>query len=147
MRLGDSDSYVDIDVHGTVARNMPGSGDLRLRVTVNGASFRAVQKNVWVRANSVERFVSELYAMVRGERDDATLGVNNRGELSLRLSRPMSTHVLVEGKLKRIGPGSPATISAWIGFAVYVQADTLGEFAETVAEGWLAPAQASSAHH
>lgn len=147
MRLGDSDSYVDIDVHGTVARNMPRSGDLRLRVTVNGASFRAIQKNVWVRANSVDRFVNELYAMARGEREDASLGGNNSRELTLRFTRPMPTHVLVEGKLKRIGPGSPATISAWIGFAVYVQAASLDTMAQTIAEAWLAPEQASNAQH
>lgn len=147
MRLGDSESYVDIDVHGTVARNMPRSGDLRLRVTVNGASFRAVQKNVWLSNNSVERFINELYAMARGEREDASLGGNGSRELSLRFTRPMSTHVMVEGKLKRIGPGSPATISAWIGFAVYVDAASLDGMAQTIAESWLAPAQASGAQH
>jgi hypothetical protein len=146
MRLGDSDSYVDIEVYGTVARNMPRSGDLRLKVTVNGAGYRAVQKDVWIRGNSVERFVNDLYAMARGERADAALG-GTRSELSLRFSRPMQTHVLVEGKLKRIGPGSPATISAWIAFSVYVEAASLDGLAETIAESWLAPAQASSAHH
>ncbi len=147
MRLGDSDSYIDIEVHGTVARNMPRSGDLRLRVTVNSTGFKATQKDVWVRGNSVEHFIAELYEMARGERDDATLGGGNRSELTLRFSRPMPTHVMVEGKLRRIGPGSPATISAWIGFAVYMPAEALAQLAESLAEDWLAPAQPGSAHH
>ena len=113
MRLGNADAYIDIDVHEPVAANMPGAGDLRLRVTVYGAGFTGDQQDVWVRGNAAERFINELYAMARGERDDVTLGSpSSNKELTLKVSRPMPSHVFLEGKLRRTGPGSRATISA-----------------------------------
>ncbi|HZP94520.1 MAG TPA: hypothetical protein VFB20_16795 [Burkholderiales bacterium] len=146
MRLGDTDSYVDIESRGTVAANMPRAGDLRLRVTVHGAGFHGVQDEVWVRQGAVERFIAEVYAMARGEREEAALGGASAREITLRFTRPMRTHVLLEGKVKRVGPGSPATISAWIAFAVYVPADALAELADTLSEAWISSPPSKHAH-
>lgn len=146
MRLGDHDSFVDIEVLETVAANMPRAGDIHLKVTVHGAGFRGVHDDVWVRHSSAQRFIEDLYEMARGDREDAALSAVANRELALRFSRPMRTHVLVEGKLKRVGPGSPATISAWVAFAVYVHRSSLKTLADTLSESWLAPAQSAGAH-
>lgn len=146
MRLGDTDSYVDIELRGTVAANMPRAGDLRLRVTIHGAGFHGVQDEVWIRQGAAERFIADVHSMARGEREEAALGGGSAREITLRFTRPMRTHVLLEGKVKRVGPGSPATISAWIAFAVYVPADALAQLADTLSEAWIGSPSAKHAH-
>ena len=148
MRLGNAESYLDIEVHEPVAADMPGAGDLRLRVTVHGAGFTGDQQDVWVRGSAAERFIEDLYAMARGERDDATLG-NPRSdkELALRVSRPMRSHVVLEGKLRRTGPGSPATISSSVVFSIYLEATKLDSLAEMFADAWIAPEDEAARKH
>ena len=148
MRLGNADSYIDIEVRDPVAANMPGAGDLRLRVTVHGAGFTGDQQNVWVRGNAAERFINDLYAMARGERDDVTLGSpSSNKELSLKVSRPMQSHVVLEGKLRRSGPGSPATVSSSVVFSIYVDVKNLQNLADTFADAWLAPEEEAGRKH
>lgn len=148
MRLGNAESYLDIEVHEPVAADMPGAGDLRLRVTVHGAGFTGDQQDVWVRGSAAERFIEDLYAMARGERDDATLG-NPRSdkELALRVSRPMPSHVVLEGKLRRTGPGSPATISSSVVFSIYLEVTKLENLAEMFADAWIAPVDETARKH
>jgi len=148
MRLGNAESYLDIEVHEPVAADMPGAGDLRLRVTVHGAGFTGDQQDVWVRGSAAERFIEDLYAMARGERDDATLG-NPRSdkELALRVSRPMPSHVVLEGKLRRTGPGSPATISSSVVFSIYLEVTKLDNLAEMFADAWIAPVDETARKH
>jgi hypothetical protein len=147
MRLGDSETYIDIDAHEPVAANMPAAGDVRLHVTVHGAGFHGDQHDVWVRRNSAERFIGDLYAMARGERDDAMLRSPSNKELTLKFSKPMPKHALIEGELKRTGPGSPATISSSVVFAIYIDADILDDLAETYAVAWLGPDKAANKKH
>ena len=147
MRLGDSDTYIDIDADEPVAANMPAAGDVRLRVTVHGAGFHSDQRGVWVRRNSAERFIADLYAMARGERDDAALRSPSNRELTLSFTRPMQSHALLEGEVKRIGPGSPATISSSVVFSIYIDAEKLDDLAETYAEAWLGPDKAANKKH
>lgn len=148
MRLGNADSYIDIEAHEHIAANMPGAGDLRLKVTVHGAGFTGEQQDVWVRRNSAERFISDLYAMARGQCDEATLGSPRRsGELTFTVSRPMRSHVVLEGKLKRTGPGSPATISSSVVFAIYLDVKDLAGVADQFAEAWLEPEQEAGKKH
>lgn len=116
MRLGDSDTYIDIDADEPVAANMPAAGDVRLRVSIHVSGFDGDQRGVWVRRNSAERFIGDLYAMARGERDDAMLRSPSNRELTLKFTKPMRSHALLEGELKRTGSGSPATISSSVVF-------------------------------
>jgi hypothetical protein len=146
MRLGDSESYVDIEVREIVPRNMPRSGDVRLRVSVCGAGFECTQRDVWIRYTSAERFVADLHAMARGQLEEAVLTTGTGRELTLRFYKPVRSHVLFEGKLRRIGPGSPATISAWVTFSVYVSESELGGLADTLSEAWISPADTARAH-
>jgi hypothetical protein len=145
MKLGDTDSFIDLELRERVAANMPRAGDLRLRVTLRGSGFTGVQDDVWVPHAAAERFLDDLDAMAAGKVEEAVLKGASSGELILRFSRPMPSHVLVEGKLKRIGPGSPATVSASIAFAIYVARADLRNIAEALNEGW-APRQRSRAH-
>jgi hypothetical protein len=147
MRLGDSDSYIDIDADEPVAANMPAAGDVRLRVAVHVSGFDGDQRGVWVRRNSAERFIGDLYAMARGERDDAELRSPSNRELTLKFTRPMQSHVLIEGELKRTGPGSPTTISSSVVFTIYIDAEKLGDLAETYDEAWLGPDKAANKKH
>ena len=147
MRLGDSETYIDIDADDPVAANMPAAGDVRLRVTVHVAGFDGDQRDVWVRRNSAERFIGDLYAMARGERDDAMLKSPSNRELTLKFTRPMRTHALLEGEVKRTGPGSPATISSSVVFSIYIDVEKLGELAETYDEAWLGPEKAANKNH
>lgn len=147
MRLGDLDTYIDIDADDPVAANMPAAGDVRLRVTVHVSGFDGDQRGVWVRRNSAERFISDLYAMARGERDDAMLQSPSNRELTLKFSRPMRTHALLEGELRRTASGSPATISSSVVFSIYIDADKLGDLAETYDEAWLGPDKAANKKH
>ncbi len=147
MRLGDSDTYIDIDADEPVAANMPAAGDVRLRVSIHVSGFDGDQRGVWVRRNSAERFIGDLYAMARGERDDAMLRSPSNRELTLKFTKPMRSHALLEGELKRTGPGSPATISSSVVFAIYIDIDKLGELAETYAEAWLGPDKAANKKH
>lgn len=147
MRLGDLDTYIDIDADDPVAANMPAAGDVRLRVTVHVSGFDGDQRGVWVRRNSAERFISDLYAMARGERDDAMLKSPSNRELTLKFSRPMRTHALLEGELRRTASGSPATISSSVVFSIYIDADKLGDLAETYDEAWLGPDKAANKKH
>jgi hypothetical protein len=148
MRLGNADSYLDIEVHEPVAADMPGAGDLRLRVTVYGAGFTGDQQDVWVRGTAAERFINDLYAMARGERDDATLGSpSSNKELALKVSRPMRSHVVLEGKLRRTGPGSPATISSSVVFSIYLEVKELDSLADMFAEEWIAPEEEAGKKH
>ncbi len=147
MRLGDADTYIDIDANEPVAANMPAAGDISLSVTVHGAGFHGDQHDVWVRRNSAERFIADLYAMARGERDDAMLKSPSNRELTLQFTKPMRSHALLEGELKRTGPGSPATISSSVVFAIYIEASKLSDLAETYAEAWLGPDKAANKKH
>lgn len=148
MRLGNADSYIDIEVREPVAPDMPGAGDLRLGITVHGAGFTGEQQNVWVRGSAAERFINDLYAMARGERDDVTLGSpSSNKELTLKVSRPMHSHVVLEGKLRRTGPGSPATISSSVVFSIYLDVKNLQNLADTFADAWLAPEEDVSTKH
>jgi hypothetical protein len=148
MRLGNADAYIDIEVHEPVAADMPGAGDLRLRVTVHGAGFTGDQQDVWVRGTAAERFIDDLYAMARGERDDATLGSpGSQKELALKVSRPMRSHVVLEGKLRRTGPGSPATISSSVVFSIYLDVKTLDNLADLFADAWIAPEEQAGRKH
>lgn len=146
MRLGDSDSYVDIEVREIVGRTMPRSGDLRLRVSVRGAGFEGTQHDVWLRQASAEKFVADLYAMARDQIEEAALTTGTGRELNMRFSKLVRSHVLFEGKLRRIGPGSPATISAWVTFAVYVGESELHGLADTLSEAWIKPSDTATAH-
>ena len=146
MRLGDSDSYIDLDVRESVASNMPRAGDLRLRVTLRSAGFSGVQDDVWVPHAAAEKFILDLNAMAAGEREEAVLRGASGSELVLRFSRPMPTHILLEGKLKRMGPGSPATISSAIAFAIYMQRANLRTIAETLTETWMLPTPVRGRH-
>jgi hypothetical protein len=146
MRLGDLDSYIELDVREAVAVNMPRAGDLRLRITLRGAGFSGVQDDVWVPHLDAERFILDLNAMAAGQREEAVLKGSSSSELILRFSRPMPTHILVEGKLKRMGPGSPATISAAIAFAIYLLRADLRTIAETLTETWMMPMPAGGRH-
>lgn len=146
MRLGDSDSFIDLDVRESVAPNMPRAGDLRLRVTLRGAGFNGVQDDVWVPHAAAERFIHDLNSMAAGQQEEAVLKGASSSELVLRFSRPMPTHILVEGKLKRMGPGSPATISAAITFAIYVLRADLRTIAETMTETWMMPTPVGGRH-
>jgi hypothetical protein len=146
MRLGDSDSYVDIEVREIVGRTMPRSGDLRLRVSVRGAGFEGTQHDVWLRQAAAEKFVADLYAMAHGQIEEAALTTGTGRELTLCFSKPVRKHVLFEGKLRRIGPGSPATISAWVTFAVYVGESELGGLADTLSDAWITPSDSATAH-
>jgi len=148
MRLGNAESYLDIEVHEPVAAGMPGSGDLRLRVTVYGAGFTGDQQDVWVRGTAAERFISDLYAMARGERDDATLGSpSSNKELALKVSRPMRSHVVIEGKMRRTGPGSPATISSSVVFSIYLEVTKLDSLADMFADAWIEPEDTAARKH
>ena len=148
MRLGNADSHLDIEVHEPVAADMPGAGDLRLRVTVYGAGFTGDQQDVWVRGTAAERFINDLYAMARGERDDAALGSpSSNKELTLKVSRPMRSHVVLEGKLRRTGPGSPATISSSVVFSIYLEVKELDSLADMFAEEWIAPEEEAGKKH
>ena len=148
MRLGNADSYLDIEVHEPVAADMPGAGDLRLRVTVYGAGFTGDQQDVWVRGTAAERFINDLYAMARGERDDVTLGSpSSNKELTLKVSRPMPSHVFLEGKLRRSGPGSPATISSSVSFSIYLDVKNLENLADLFADAWIEPEQTGRRKH
>lgn len=147
MRLGDADSYIDIEAHEPVAANMPSAGDIRLQVSVHDGGFHCDQQDVWVRRNSAERFIADLYAMARGEREDAMLSSPSNRELSLKFTRPMLSHALIEGKLKRTGPGTRATVSSSIVFSIYVDANILGGLAETYAEDWLGPDKTANKQH
>ncbi len=148
MRLGNVDSYIDIEVHEPVAPNMPGAGDLRLSVTVHGAGFTGEQQDVWVRGSAAERFINDLYAMARGERDDVTLGSpSSNKELTLKVSRPMRSHVVLEGKLRRTGPGSPATVSSSVVFSIYLDVKNLENLADLFADAWIAPEEDAGAKH
>jgi hypothetical protein len=148
MRLGNADAYIDIEVHEPVAANMPGAGDLRLGITIHGAGFTGDQDNVWVRGNAAERFINELYAMARGERDDVTLGSpSSNKELTLKVSRPMRSHVVLEGKMRRTGPGSPATISSSVVFSIYLDVKNLESLADTFADAWIAPEEDAGKKH
>ncbi len=148
MRLGNADSYIDIEVHEPVAPNMPGAGDLHLSITVHGAGFTGEQQDVWVRGSAAERFINDLYAMARGERDDATLGSpSSNKELTLKVSRPMRSHVMLEGKLRRTGPGSPATVSSSVVFSIYLDVKNLENLADMFADAWLAPEEDVGAKH
>ena len=148
MRLGNAESHLDIEVHEPVAADMPGAGDLRLRVTVYGAGFTGDQQDVWVRGTAAERFIDDLYAMARGERDDATLGnPRSNKELTLKVSRPMQSHVVLEGKLRRTGPGSPATISSSVVFSIYLEVKKLDDLAAMFADAWIAPEDETAKKH
>jgi hypothetical protein len=148
MRLGNADSYIDIEVREPVAPDMPGAGDLRLGITVHGAGFTGEQQDVWVRGSAAERFIDELYAMARGERDDVTLGSpSSNKELILKVSRPMQSHVVLEGKLRRTGPGSPATISSSVVFSIYLDVKKLENLADIFADAWMAPEDTVSTKH
>ncbi|MGD8789658.1 MAG: hypothetical protein PVH05_09230 [Burkholderiales bacterium] len=148
MRLGNAESYIDIEVHEPVAPNMPGAGDLRLGVTVHGAGFTGDQQDVWVRGSAAERFINDLYAMARGERDDVTLGSpSSNKELTLKVSRPMRSHVVLEGKLRRTGPGSPATVSSSVVFSIYLDVKNLENLADIFADAWIAPEDEARKKH
>jgi hypothetical protein len=142
MRLGDSDCFIDLALRESVASNMPGAGDLRIRVTLRGSGFTGVQEDVWIAHSAAERFVDDLHAMVDGKGDEAVLESAISGELNLRFSRPMPSHVLVECKLKRIGARSPATISASVAFAIYIVRADVRNIAEALTEAWAPPAHA-----
>ena len=147
MRLGDSDTYIDIDADEPVAANMPAAGDIRLRVTVHVSGFDGDQRGVWVRRNSAERFIGDLYAMARGQREDAKLESPSNRELTLKFTIPIRTHALLEGELKRTASGSPATISSSVVFSIYIDVEKLGDLAETYAEAWLGPEKAANKKH
>ncbi len=139
MKLGNSDSFIDLELRESVASNMPRAGDLRLRVTLRGSGFVGVQEDVWVPRSAARRFLSDLNAMAAGEGEEAVLKGTTSGELILRFTRPMATQMLVEGKLKRTGPGSPATISASVAFAIHVLRADLGSIAEALSGAWAPP--------
>ena len=101
-----------------------------------------------MRGTAAERFIEDLYAMARGERDDATLGSpRSNKELALKVSRPMRSHVVLEGKLRRTGPGSPATISSSVVFSIYLEVTKLDDLAEMFADAWIAPEDATARKH
>jgi hypothetical protein len=140
MRLGDPDSYIDLELRESVAPNMPRAGDLRLRVTLRGAGFGGIQDDVWVPRSSAERFLEDLNDMAGGNGGEAVLKGAHGNELILRFTQPVPAHVLIEGKLKRISKGTPATISASVAFAIYVARGDLRKIAEALTETWAADA-------
>jgi hypothetical protein len=146
MKLGDSDSFLDLEVREIVAPNMPRAGDLRLRVTLRGSGFTGVQDDVWVPQVEAGRFIDDLNTMAAGTGSEAILKGTSSSELVLRFTRPMPTHVLVEGKLKRMGPGSPGTISASIAFAIYLARNDLRTIADSMTETWTPPMAAAGTH-
>ncbi len=103
---------------------------------------------MWFSKETVEEFIDQLFAMVREERNDATLGNrNDTADLTLKITRPIKSHLMLEGKLRRSNPEATATISSSVIFSIFMDADNLFSLAELFSEAWKVPATHLSLSH
>ena len=145
MLLGNSESYIDIEAVDPIEAS---DNSIRFTVQIVGSGVNHEQSDVWFSKETVEEFIDQLFAMVREERNDATLGNrNDTADLTLKITRPIKSHLMLEGKLRRSNPEATATISSSVIFSIFMDADNLFSLAELFSEAWKVPATHLSLSH
>ena len=145
MLLGNSESYIDIEAADPIEAS---DNSIRFTVQIVGSGVNHEQSDVWFTKEAVEEFIDQLFAMVREERNDATLGNrNDTTDLTLKITRPIKSHLMLEGKLRRSNPEATATISSSVIFSIFMDADNLFSLAELFSEAWKVPTTHLSLSH